>query len=665
MTRMLTLREKRVKPTVFVIAVAASTLLACSLVQRVLSTSMGDDAAEEPASEEATRSAGGLTSTTAPNAMGIALDPNGDSIPLATFGSLGLGDMNGVVAADIPEGPSGWVMSEAQGYAPGFADLGEGGTEPVFFEARLTPWSDLAELEAGESDELVAQAGEELSLIASVDGSSFASQPVMVSLTWIDGLDVGPAFEPLSSGEAVELRWAFSFLAADETGETVDLAEGASVVVRIQGTAAETAQPILALFDPESGTWIVQPDACIEAAEGGIECMLESLATLAGLFSPRVTAFGPSTVGAERVALASPVALLPHPGGDVQDDAMKEAYARLQSWWQRKDAGEPVSDQELQSLLDDLAKAAEDYASGHRNEAGKFHLMFAAQNVGLSGNAALEDQLKAEAAKLAEEIARQLLESGDCGRWREMDRAAAQVDLLGGDPALEAALLEKIQKLLSTCDLWTGTITYFFDVEKTHPGDLEGYSRTAGSGTWTEEHKVRMATNAKTFVLTGEDYVRLAFPMVTYSDSGDCPSQFFYFGDPAEHGLWLYFGGTYDGRVFSVGDPTPAEDAKSISVSQRWLIKDHEGSKGCVVKSDTPFAFPNYRSALIGIFDAIPITLQEMLDRPSFGGSGSSLESIQGSEKILNPMPEAGIFPFKEGRVYWFFTHEPRLLPLE
>jgi hypothetical protein len=627
---------------------------------------MGGESTGESGSEAATQAAGILSSTTAPNVMGIALDPNGDSVALATFGSLGLADMNGVVAADVPAGAGGWVMAQAQGYAPGFADLGQGGTEPFFFEVRLTPWSDFAELDAGETAELVTQVSEELSLTASVDGSSFSSQPVLVSLTWIDGLDVGPAFAPLSSGEAAELRWAFSLLATDETGETVDMAEGESVVVRIQGTAAQIGQPILALFDAEAGTWAVQSDACTDGVEGGIECDLKSLATLAGLFSPRITAFVPSTVEAGRVALARPIALLPEPGRDIQDDAMKEAYARLQSWWQRKDAGEPVSDDELQSILDDLAKAAEDYAQGHRNEAGKFHLLFAAQNVALSaGDPALDGRLKAAAAELANEIARDLLEKGDCGRVHEMVRAAQQIVLLAGDPSLEAALWEKIRKLMATCDLWTGMITYFFDVEGTHPGDLEGYSKTAGPGLWTEEHKVRMATDAQTLVLAGEDYVRLSFPMVTYSDNEECPSQFFYYGDPLELGLTLYFDGTYDGKVFSVGDPTPAEGAHSMSVSQRWLLKDHEGSKGCVVKTDTPFAFPNYSSALIGNLGAIPITLQEMLEKASFGGSGNTPESIQGSEQILNPMSETGKFPFKEGRVVWFFTHVQKLLPLE
>ena len=328
---------------------------------------------------------------------------------------------------------------------------------------------------------------------------------------------------------------------------------------------------------------------------------------------------------------------------------MKEAYARLQSWWQRKDAGEPVSDGELQSLLDDLAKAAEDYANGHRNEAGKFHLMFAAQNVGLSGNAALEDQLKAEAAKLADEIARQLLEKGDCGRVREMLNAIKQLNLLAGDPALEAALYEKIQKLLSTCDLWYGRIQFYFHVEGTHPGDLEGYSKTAGPDLWTEEHEVRIATDAKTLELTGEDHVRLSFPMVTYTDNEECPSQFFYYGDPSELSVDLKFDGTYDGKVFSIGDLTPEDGAKALSVSQRWLLMDHEGSQGCVVQTDTPFGFPNYRSALIGIFDATPITLQEMLDRPSFGGSGLLSRVFRGARRSSTPCPRPGSSRSRKG----------------
>lgn len=669
MTSVLGSHGKRARATVVVITVAASALLACTLVQKVLtsSTTMGGESTGGTGSEAATQAAGILSPTSVPNVMGIALNPNGDSVALATFGSLGLADMNGVVAADVPAGTGGWVMAQAQGYAPGFADLGQGGSEPVIFEVRLTPWSDFASLEAGETAELVAQVSEDLSLTASVDGSSFVSQPVLVSLTWIDGLDVGPAFAPLSSGEAAELRWAFSLLAGDETGETLDLAEGESVVIRIQGAAAQIAPPILALFDPETGMWTVQPDACTDGVEGGIECSLKSLASLAGLFSPRVTASVPSTVEAGRGALARPVALLPQPGRDIQDDAMKAACARLQSWWQRKDAGEPVSDDELQSILEDLAKAAEDYAMGHRNEAGKFHLMFAAQKVALSaGDPAVEDRLKAAAAELANEIARQLLEKGDCGRVREMMSAIKQLNLLGGDPALEAALWEKIRKLMSTCDLWAGKIQFYFHVEGTHPGDLEGYSKTAGPDLWTEEHEVRMATDANTLVLTGEDHVRLSFPMVTYADNEECPSQFFYYGEPPELSVDLQFDGTYDGKVFSIGDLTPEDGAKSLSVSQRWLLMDHEGSKGCVVKTDTPFSFPSYQSVLMhGLFDAIPITLQEMLDGPSYGGTGFAPESILGNEAILNAMPEAGIFPFKDGLVFWSFTHVQKLLPLE
>jgi hypothetical protein len=650
-----------------IIAAAASMLLSCTLAQKVLtsSTAMESDSTGEPGFETTTQATGIFSSTTAPNVMGIALNPNGDSVALATFGSLGLSDMNGVVAANIPAGTGGWTMAQAQGYAPGFADLGQGRTEPFFFEVRLTPWSDFSELEAAETAELVTQIGEELSLAALVDGSSFVSQPVLVSLTWIDRLDVGPAFVPLSSGQTADLQWAFSLQATDKMGETADLADGKSVVVRIQGTAAQIAQPTLALFDPETGTWTVQPDVCADGIEGGIECTLTSLPTLAGVFSPRVTAVVPTK--AERVALAQPVALLPQPGRDIQDEAMKAAYARLQSWQQQKDAGEPVSDDELQSILDDLAKAAEEFAKGHHNETGKFHLMFAAQYVALSaGDPALDDRLKAEAAELADEIARELLEKGDCGRVREMLRAIEQLNLLGGDPSLEAALYEKIQKLLSTCDLWTGKIEFYFNVEGNHPGDLEGYSKTAGADLWTEEHEVRMATDASTMVLTGEDHVRLSFPMITYTDSEECPSQFFYYGDPPELSVNLNFNGKYDGKVFSIGDLTPADAAKAINISQRWLLKDHEGSKGCVVKTDTPFSFPSYQSVLMhGLFDAIPITLQEMLDGPSYGGTGFAPESILGNEAILNAMPEAGIFPFKDGLVFWSFTHVQKLLPLE
>jgi len=216
-------------------------------------------------------------------------------------------------------------------------------------------------------------------------------------------------------------------------------------------------------------------------------------------------------------------------------------------------------------------------------------------------------------------------------------------------------MTEKLSKM-NECDQWLGHIIIQMPLSSTNPG-LDRYSKESGSLFWSEDHAVMMTTNVATYVLKGEDTVKLDFGEVMYGkkDRHNCHN---YLTHGAESGgsIVLKFDGRYDGYTFTVGDLQPEGGSATITYgahSERW---DNEKDE-CVEIADQTVPAPNYTTLLRhGFNGSPPITNQEMLDK---GGN----DFIQGTEQISNDAYDLGIYPVESGTVRWTFIHTKKFLP--
>lgn len=112
----------------------------------------------------------------------------------------------------------------------------------------------------------------------------------------------------------------------------------------------------------------------------------------------------------------------------------------------------------------------------------------------LLGQDGLEQELMTEATTIAEEIAQNILSTGDCGRVREMLHSMQQLMLMGGNETLIEGLRNKIDRLYRNCDLWIGTVRFLSFSSPTHPG--LGQLTLHSGGCWSETHEIKMAIHA-------------------------------------------------------------------------------------------------------------------------------------------------------------------------
>jgi hypothetical protein len=603
-----------------------------------------------------------------PDRMGIILDATGQPLPGAEVADALWSDAEGVWSGTPAFTAAGWYRTGAFGFAATWSrsvDLLEGA---VFSETRLTPFSTMIRLSGEDSERLHTGPAHAPSVEVIVQGSDLESRPAYVGLAEPDLLDVDAGLVPLEGADDPALLRVIALQAVDEAGAPVGLAPGKELVLTLPDDDPDAAVPVLARFDPEAGTWVRLEEAVTRADGGDLEYRISELAPLHGIFS--VGSTQGTSGGARSHSQVRPL------GGDYSEQAFKAARARLVARLaeiaEMLANGEDVdvsNDAEVRSALEEMADLARDYATGNVSESGKVKLMTVAEAAMLLGQDALANDLMQEATEVAEDLARKLLGEGDCGRVREMLHAMQQLMLMGGDEGLIQQLQEKLERLFKECDLWTGSITYLFFISQQHPG-VDELVLTGGGGTWSERHEVRIATHAKTHVVTGEDRVTLQFPEAKYTDpDAECEMSIAFYGQPAGHSLWLNFGGTYDGLEFNLTDPGPANGSKPVDITQRQVFKYKDDDLGCLNVPGFPqeFPFPNYYSALMhGFLMSPPITLQEMMETGSHSGQGEG-ETIRGSEGVENAFPEPnyGKYPFTSGHVVWNFIRVQAILPLE
>ncbi|MEN6424254.1 MAG: hypothetical protein ABFE13_02740 [Phycisphaerales bacterium] len=619
-----------------------------------------------------------------PEVMGLVTDSEGRPLSCVLVGKDDLTDLNGVYSGSAVPSPAGWIQLDAWGYATGYARLDTSYPEVDLFLAWMTPFQALGKVEPGESVQLIADANDGIVLTAVVVAEDLSETPAYVGLADVNVLDVGPLSAPLRPEEDLYLICAFAFQAFDATGQAVPSADGHTFTVHIEGLQTPEL-PKLAWLDPNAGQWIVLEDVCQATGDNVIACTLPKLWPLYGLFVP-----GEAPYLLVPDPLGSPPQGLRLAGDEMPGSQYKSLYQALGDRWRRLEddqmAGKPVdpcNDPAIRSILEQMAQIARDEAARQRNETGKMHLLWVAARAMLACQDDLASSLMDMAIEITNEIASRLLNEGDCGRLREMLHALDQLQAFGGDQAMEQALREKIQRLLASCDVWTGTIHYIYPISRYLPLTGDEYVLHSGSRLWMEAHDVRMATHAETHILMGEVRTRLSFPWVRYVEREpppmhkDCPD-FHDVGVFQDNPLtydtdnWLYFDGTYDGYTFQVGPPVPASDAKPAEIRHSHVSRSVDGDGQCSADAYTDSTpYPNeFYSALIHSFMFLmmspSITMQEMLET-GMHNDIDGYETIRGSEPIANPMPmpNHGLYPFTEGEVIWNLIHVQRLLPFE
>lgn len=594
---------------------------------------------------------------TIPQAIGVVIRPDGQPVANALVGHRMRTDRNGVWSGSPLAGPAGWVRIDAQGFATAFTKpAGRSGRARVS-EAWLTPFRAFAPCDEGSQVKLflggrsASQVEVALSQAILPIGARFAG------LADLDPKDIGPISAPLEPRQNLFLERAFCLQVMDTNFITLDAPLKSPVMVIVRDNKGTNPPPILARFDETNGFWEVLPGACSRLEPGVLACAITRCAPLHGLFAP-------ARVAPRRVL-----------GGDAAYEDYRSSRKRFDERARQLDdllnsggTVDPSLDNELNEALNEMAAAAAAYAAGHPDESGKLRLGRVAEQAYLLGRNGLAESLMAQARGIAEDIARANLDAADCGRVLEMVHAMEQLILLAGSPALEQALRDKIERLYSECDLWVGSINYFYWISSKHVA-LDNFTLFSGGGCWREEHSVRMATHAKTLILKGESLVKHSFPLVEYQDSeADCLQSISFYGQPAYATLELRWDGAFNGLDFNVGAARPASSSTLVNLVQHQIMEALDSDDNCVIVRGYPLTlhYPNYSSVLVhGFLDSPPITLQEMLDGVPPGPYPEGT-IIRGSEELGNPFPQPnlGRYPFTRGSVFWSFHHVKSLLPL-
>jgi hypothetical protein len=646
-------------------------------------------ASEKPDSTPLVSPSGGLAPPSVghsmPPIMGIALDPAGAAIPLASMGEE-IGDFNGVISGDLEVSPAGWLTVHAFGYATGFArPFGGGEATPRLFEARLTPFT-AGTTFTGETEETLTILDDEtLSIEITLEADSFNHVPVTVMIAVIDRLDIEASYQETDANEDLNLHHAFAVQAFDADFNEVQLPPGATISATITLPIELGGDVLLAAFDPVAGGWASLSDACSHVDPITYDCYLDRLSPLFGLFHQsevirdeiaQTQVEGDNPASSAGGTLMSPARAENSIEGSQWDNQFKLAWDRITEWLSSHEKemwfgtfDEDLDDPVLQDLLDDLIDAAIEFAAGNRNEAGKLHLMKAAEAAAWLGVDQLGYPANNEAAQIAYEMGEEILKDPDCGKFQEANKIAENNSMISGLPGtsavdnagMAAEIWQTYDKLIADCDVWTGTITLRLPTMIVHP--VEDFSRESGSSEWWEMHQIQISTNVKTFASRAEDHVHLMFLPVNYTaPQFECPNEITYSSSQPGR-LFLTASGSFDGYEFVLGKLTPHPDSSPGTVTQSWNFQSKYGDPPSCrpdAGGQQSFQLRFYSLLAHGFIGETPaITLQEMLDGWEVGS-----DVIQGSRAIANPEPDTGNIPVAGGSVTWNLHHDQAMLPL-
>ncbi len=620
-----------------------------------------------------------------PPIMGVALDPSGNAIPLATVGDE-TGDSNGVISGDLEVSPTGWLSVEAIGYSTGYTHtFGQSGGNSMF-EARLTPFSAGSYLDGETSETIIIQNDEQLSIELTIDSSLLAEPDALVMMAVIDRLDIDASYQGVDDREDLNLHFAFAVQAFDDGWEEIPLATGASIMANFVLPRELKGDLILATFNTSSGLWESIPAACTPTDSHSYSCNLDRLSPLFGLFHdseiirkqtdlPVTDGIASTNIGGALMSISPSRGSLE---GSEWDSKFKLAWDKIAEWLKSKEASfyfdDPENtegypdDPELLDLIDDLIDAAMEFANLNRNEAGKTHLIKASEPAHLIGHDEIAAPALNEAGHIALEMGEEILKDPECGKIKEAYRVAENNSKLAvetkstSNQQMAQDIYEAYEPLLEKCDIWQGTISVRLPTMNTHP--VDDFSRTSGSSEWLEIHQVQISTNVETKASRAENHVRLLFHSVNYTALGfECPNEITYSSSQLGRTL-LAAQGYFDGEIFTFDNFQVGMGGGTSSITQWWNFQSKDDDADVCVPDpggQQTIRLPYYSVLAHGFIDETPsITLQEMLDSWEVGS-----DVIQGSREIANPEPDTGNIPVATGEVLWNLVHEVKLLPIE
>jgi hypothetical protein len=613
--------------------------------------------APSPTSEQPSQ---GLTSPGTPAVLGFVLDPDGAPVPYALVGDE-MTDINGAVSGELTVSPSGWLEIKSLGYASAYAKPGNPIHETGFFESRLTPYQAFILIAQGEQVTLTVGTTEQALAEFTVDAGALSSLPAYIEASRYDLAEVGPGQASLDNGEVMDLALALAIEGSTVEGSKVSVASGKTVTFKVLPDANLAASPTLAIFNPQVGVWQIQAGACVPGIDAGLLCTIPQFSSHIGLFVPHVEAALPKQRVLQGLAALKRIF---RPSLASDDQAYQDALTNALEWGRimegelmRTGSNSPESQQEMADRLGKLTVAAEAYAAAHPDASAVSHLLTAYDLATAFGELDLAARLLKDAIAIVEKMADDLLKDPNCARIREMVNVMTLLTMVGGSSAKADAMLDKIQKL-SECDEWIGHINVTLNLSGTNPG-LEKLTLESGFPMWTEDHRVMMATNVNTFVLRGEDTIKLNFGEVKYGkyDRDNCHNYLTH-GVEGGDSILMKFDGSYDGYTFSVGDLQPQGGSATITYGAHAERYNDEKDE-CETYADEVIPAPNYTTLLLhGFSGSPPITIQEMLEQ------GGNLE-ITGGMPITNGAYDLGIIPAEDGYIRWYFRHIQRFLPMK
>jgi len=584
--------------------------------------------------------------------MILILDSEGNPVKNALVEDVYLSDSNGVVLGDQAQLDSGWMAISALGYAQGFTRPQSTYFETNLAVATLSPFQ-TSVLHDGSSDsQLINGDPEQPDIEVMLDEDLFTVDDILVRLAEIEPLTIGPLFAPLDSGTDLNLQAAFVLRAYDVMGNQAIFNEGkvVNITFRDEGSLTDAAQ--LAYFDVTSGLWQVIPNSLSRFDADHIQCMLPHFSTF-GIFDDR-----------------QPIYLDSDP---ETPDSWFEAWARLNYIFIAADRNKTIPEKAVvDKAMEDLAKAAKDWAKTHRNESGKNLLMQAIDKAKFTGSDKVVEELKQEAQTLTKELGEKLLKDPGCGKIGELLALSTQAQLLGGLESLQSQLYQKHKDLRKICAVWNGTIEYTIHLDTPYPWpDYEEWEYESGARSWTEKHEVLIAVH-ENGLLDGECFVENKMPTTRYrkdrnTGCGLAWTDLAVKTFPSKGHCRLGFEGTYDNDTFIIGPvgimKSQFIENKPIVMNFNTEIHEYFGEECQVYERDQGWKFADYYSQLIHGFLAAPQppTIEEMLntgERRVIDKGELPRETIKGFTVInysvgenINP-----VLPISHAWVSWSFT---------
>lgn len=597
--------------------------------------------------------------------LGFVDDPIGEGVAFALLGGTETSTWEGVASGEFNGYEGGWLPVESRGYATGFAYLFPPEDDFPFFSTTLTPFQSLVHFDSEEPFQVYGHKGEDFRVIAEVRMTMFSGSPVFVGLTAIDPDHVKPRYEDTELEKGLRVQQAVTLQVFDETWTPLDLMPGISVAVNFEFSQPLSPSADFARFDPIEGLWKAMGTDCTSIDSLSYTCQLESLYPLLAVFDfpAETTATINQVLTLNGFTQGSLLYSLPsfQEGIGGGTGGQGGAIDKIEDWLrdQLDENGEiDPNDPTLKDLIDDLIKKALEEASTNRTESGKKGLIQALAVIMRAGQPGAGAPLEAELAKISEEIGEEALKEADCGEFRKVLKAAEQVLSTGGSMQLFDQLIKKAEEMTEDCDVWDGDITVSMTGVSAHPA---GLPMKGGGGNWTEIHKVKIWTNVDDYVMHGESKVTHSLPAATFVQEKDCKSEIKMSGLSGQTSI--FFQGTYNGYEFNISSVTPQGGA---TIKQHWLMTSKEDDS-CVTVYKQDFSFSPYYSLLAhGVSsDSPPLNFQEILDTGAAEPSSNGRNRFGDNERISNPDPDLGLYPFHEGWVDWYFFHVQKKLPLE